>query len=381
MRTFIVTKINFGETGFYAALLTKDQEPAEFRVERADACSNVSCIYRGIVSSVSGNIGGAFIDIGGIKAFLPFRKGETVHASSPAAVQVTKEASGVKAPVVTTNLHLGGRYSVISKVPGPVSFSRKLSEEQKVILGAWLKDADTESFRILVRTNAAKAAKTDFLDELAGLQDSMRRILASFEHADSGDLLYEPEPFYISMLRDAYEAPEKCVTDIPLFAEKLSALSGMPSDEILYIQGSRSLTLPQLYGIPHLLDRLTGKYVWLKSGAYIVIERTEAFVSIDVNTGKCTRGRSPEETYRRINLEAASEIADQIRLRNLSGMILVDFISLSHEDHRSELVGVMKKLVKADHIHTEVVDLTPLGIMEIVRQKVRKPLEEELGLC
>jgi ribonuclease G len=112
-----------------------------------------------------------------------------------------------------------------------------------------------------------------------------------------------------------------------------------------------------------------------------VIEQTEAFVSIDVNTGRCTKGRIPEETYRKVNLEAAAEIARQLALRNLSGIILVDFIKLENEDHRDELIHVMQKLVKKDQVRTEAVDLTPLGIMEIVRHKVRKPLAEILGVC
>jgi ribonuclease G len=140
-----------------------------------------------------------------------------------------------------------------------------------------------------------------------------------------------------------------------------------------------TLTLAQLFNLEHDLDRLSQKIVWLKSGAYLVIERTEAFVIIDINTGRCTRGKIPEETYRKINLEAGEEILRQLRLRELSGMILIDFINLESEDHREELVNVMKKRARKEHRKTEVIDLTKLGILEMVREKKGKPLDEILS--
>ena len=120
--------------------------------------------------------------------------------------------------------------------------------------------------------------------------------------------------------------------------------------------------------------------MWLKSGAYLVIEKTEAFTSVDVNTGKCERGRHASETYRRINHEAAEEVIRQIILRNLSGMILVDFINMENPDHKEELVNVARKLARRDPLRMEIVDLTPLGIMEIIRRKAERPLSEILGI-
>ena len=380
MKTFIVTELQYRQKKITAAAFSEEGRITDLRVEEAGNGSLISCVFRGTVSSVVKNIRGAFVDIDGTKAFLPFSGSERITASTPCVVQVTKDASGIKAPVVTTNIHISGKYAVISKVSGPVSFSAKLTAEQKTIISAWLSDTDPVKYRILVRTNAAKAAKSEFLSEIQALSGRLDRIFEDAKQASSGALLYAPDPFYITMLRDSYDETPRLVSDIPAYAEKMAAAAGKSTDEILYVRGSRLLALEQLYGIRETLDHLTRSHVWLKSGAYLVIERTEAFVSIDVNTGKCLRGRIPEETYRRINQEAAAEISKQIRLRNLSGMILVDFISMESEDHNNELIGVMRKLVKKDHIHTEIVDITPLGIMEIVRQKVRKPLEEELGL-
>ncbi len=382
MRDLIATEMTFHGKKICACAFYDDMRLCGLRVTREKEPSVVSFVYRGTVDSVSANIGGAFVDIGGTLAFLPLAKHMHVQVSQPLMVQITKDASGVKAPVVTTNIHLDGRCCVVSSFPGKPSYSKKLTAEQRGIAEKWLGEAelDDENVQILVRTNFTKASKAEFLEEVRALAGTMKAVREKFGKASRGDVLYRPLPFYAMMYRDAYRKPDRCFSDIPAFAEELGKVSGLPADGILFTQGSRALSLAQLYGLPEDLEKLSSKRVWLKSGAYLVIEKTEAFVSIDVNTGKCSKGRIPEETYRKINLEAAEAVASQMFLRNLSGMILVDFISLDSEDHRNELLGTMRKLVKKDHIRTEAVDITPLGIMEIVRQKVRKPLDEELGL-
>ena len=380
MRDYVVTELVYRGKRLLIAALFEERVLQEIRVEDEDVSSCVSIIYCGITDSISANIGGAFIRIGDMMTFLPLPKKHNVRVSHPIAVQVTKDASGLKAPVVTTNFHLSGKYAVLSLNPGKPAFSKKITPEQKRIIESWLGTSFSHEHQLLVRTNAVSADKYVFLAEAESLNKRMESILEALRKAKAGDLLYSPEPFYLTMLRDAYTEPERIFTDIPGCASEIARQNSTDPDAVFFEQGARSLSLAELYGIPAELDRLTGKKIWLRCGGYLIIEKTEAFVSIDVNTGKCTKGRIPEETYRKINLEAAEEIARQIRLRNLSGMILVDFISLSREEHREELLGVMRKLIKKDHIHTEAVDITPLGIMEIIRQKVRKPLEEEIGL-
>ena len=117
--------------------------------------------------------------------------------------------------------------------------------------------------------------------------------------------------------------------------------------------------------------------VWLKSGGYLIIEPTEALTVIDVNTGKYEAGKDPQETYRRINLEAAEEVAIQLVLRNLSGIIIVDFINMQSASYNRELLNHLKALVQKDKVQTHVVDMTPLGLVEITRKKISKPLREQ----
>ena len=413
MIDYIVTTLNFRGNEYYAAALAEDMRLEELLLKEKGTEDLVGSVFKGVVDSVSLNIGGAFVDIGlPTLCFLPLTRHAHLSPSQSVLVQIQKDASGRKEPVLTTDISVGGRYAVIYSREGENAFSKKLTEEQKTICRAWLTDEE-HPFRILVRTNAARCDKASFLEEVKRLELLMEEILARYKRAKKGEKLYEEEPFYVQLYRDFYKKVDRCFTDIPAFAPPLARLTrentqagdhasdgnyaqagdhasdgnyaqaGDPSpdaEEICRPRAGRGLTLNELYDLPRALEKLVRKEVYLKSGAYLVIERTEAFVVIDVNSGKCRKGRIPEETYRKVNLEAAEEISRQMRLRNLSGTILVDFINLESEDHRTELIQVMKKLVRKDHIRTEVVDLTKLGIMEILRQKVRKPLAETLHI-
>ncbi len=137
------------------------------------------------------------------------------------------------------------------------------------------------------------------------------------------------------------------------------------------------LSLSMMYSIDSRLEAALGSRIWLKSGGYLIIEPTEALTVIDVNSGKCEWGRNPEETYRKINLEAAYETAIQLKLRNLSGIIIIDFINMESAKDRAELLSYLRILVKRDKIPTTVVDMTPLGLVEITRKKINKPLREQ----
>ena len=137
------------------------------------------------------------------------------------------------------------------------------------------------------------------------------------------------------------------------------------------------LPLYKLYSLESGLNQALSEKVWLKSGGFLIIQQTEAFVVIDVNSGKNSSKKNASEEYKKINIEAAKEIARQIRLRNLSGSILIDFINMHQYEDKTELLSVMKHLVKQDRIQTTVVDVTGLGIMELTRKKVEKSLSEQ----
>lgn len=139
------------------------------------------------------------------------------------------------------------------------------------------------------------------------------------------------------------------------------------------------LSLSTLYSLEGKLKTALDSRVWLKSGGYLVIEPTEALTVIDVNSGKYESEKNPQDAYRQINLEAAAEVAFQLRLRNLSGIIIVDFINMQSPSDNARLLYVLRDLVKRDGVKTTVVDMTPLGLVEITRKKISKPLREQLS--
>ncbi len=148
--------------------------------------------------------------------------------------------------------------------------------------------------------------------------------------------------------------------------------------EKLRFYQDKLLPLYKLYRVETALDTIQKEKVWLNSGGFLVIQQTEAFVSIDVNSGKYTGKKKMEETFRKINLEAAAEISRQLRLRNLSGIILIDFINMENPDHRDELFHVLQKLLRKDPIKSRAIDITPLHILEMTRKKVRRPVIEDI---
>ena len=383
MNDYIVTEIEFDERKFLAAALFEDMKLSELRLEERGEESLIGRIYLSHIDSYADNIGGAFAAFGKEKCFLAkYVKGSCDPGRLP--VQITKDASGKKAACATTNLKLEGRLVVLSSGTGKLAFSRKLSEEQKELLRKWMKDVDINGYFLLLRTNAGEAEKAEIVREVAELKDRWQRLMHDIAYAQGGSLLYRPDPFYIEMLRDLTVKPDRMFSDIPRIAEELAAKRSYlasdadPSADIFYDQ--RTISLRALYNLTQEIKKLTARNVWLKSGAYLVIEKTEAFTSIDVNTGKCERGKKASETYRRINHEAAEEVIRQITLRNLSGMILVDFINMENPDHKEELVQVARKIARRDRLRMEIVDLTPLGIMEIIRKKAERPLAEILHL-
>ena len=138
------------------------------------------------------------------------------------------------------------------------------------------------------------------------------------------------------------------------------------------------LPLYKLYRLETIFSEALQEKVWLKSGGFLVIQQTDAFVAIDVNSGKYSSKKQPQEIYKKINLEAAEEIVHQLRLRNLSGMILVDFINMKKEEDQKELLDTLAQLSASDPAELTVIDMTALGIVEMTRKKTRKPLAEQL---
>ena len=183
-------------------------------------------------------------------------------------------------------------------------------------------------------------------------------------------------------IRDTYtDQFDTIITDDrQLYEETADFLKTQYPEELSRLQFYEDprVSLSNLYGLSAKLKEATETRVWLKSGGYLVIEPTEALTVIDVNSGKYSGKKGIRDTFRMINREAALEIARQLRLRNLSGIILVDFINMEEADDRQELLEFLSAQLKRDPVKTALIDMTPLGLVEITRKKIRRPLKEQL---
>lgn len=370
----------------------------ELMLEEKGKKSILGNIYVGQVENIAANIQAAFVMIDpDTRCYLPlsdvknpvFSSGRTGDAplrpGDMLLVQVSREAMKGKLPAVTTNLNFTGKYLVLTTGEKKIGFSKKLIQEEKNKLNKWLEEERAVSPReygIVVRTNAGEASKEEFLTELSFLKSLYEKTAVYGRSRTCFSCVYETEPFYMNAVRDTYSKHlDEIVTDIPEVFEHIAAyLKEVSHGEENKVRLYEDALLPlyKLYRIGIALEEVQKQKVWLKSGGFLVIQQTEAFVSIDVNSGKFTGKKKAEETYRKINLEAAGEIARQLRLRNLSGIILIDFINMENPDHQDELFHVLQKHLRKDSVKAKAVDITPLHILEMTRKKVRRPLSEDL---
>lgn len=354
-------------------------------------------IYVGKVKNVLKNIDAAFVEIAGKRTcFLPLSEAEYPILTNRAAdgrilagdeilVQVQKDAVKTKDPVLTAKLSVPGKYASLSLGAGSgIRYSHKLSpQEKKRIQEALASTLVPPNTTVVIRTQAQELSDLSVLtEELKLLLAQADRLLLTGKTRTVFSLLTESAPGYLKFLQEnPSRFPDKIVTDelsvfqtLQSYYQKndCSKLSG------LFFYQDEKLSLAGLYGLGTKLSDAVSKNVWLKSGGYLVIEPTEALTVIDVNTGKYSGKKNVDETFLRINEEAACEVARQLRLRNLSGIILVDFINMRKKEENLHLLSLLRDACRRDSVSVTVVDMTALGLVEITRKKVSRPLAEQL---
>ena len=380
------------------AALSEEERIVEIRLESDQEKSILGNIYTGQVENIASNIQAAFVQIEpGKRCYYPLaeaqravfsagRKGNgPLRPGDELLVQVSRDAMKGKLPALTSNLNFTGRYLVLTTGDKKFGLSSKLAQEDRHRLSGWLKEEaerPDKEFGIIVRTNAADASKEEILKELEWLKGRYHKAVVQGRNRTCFSLVLETEPFYVAAVRDAYGRDlDEIITDVPEIREMilgyLEEISPELKEKLRFYQ-DKLLPLYKLYRVETALDAIQKEKVWLNSGGFLVIQQTEAFVSIDVNSGKYTGKKKMEETFRKINLEAAKEISRQLRLRNLSGIILIDFINMENPDHREELFHVLQKLLRKDPIKSRAIDITPLHILEMTRKKVRRPVIEDI---
>lgn len=375
----------------------QEGKPLWFECRRKDEISILGNIYVGKVINIVKNIQAAFVQIeDGIICYYSLKEnpepvyikkagGSELVQGDEILVQVEKEALKTKDPVVTSNLNIPGKYMAITTGNQKLGISSRISSEKKQELKDFFGKLDLQGNGIVIRTNAATASHEVLQKEFDFLMERLQKMKETAVHRTAFSLLYRADSFYLQRLRNMYEGElDKIITDVKsVYAEIEEYLSKyQPADrERLNFYEDNILSLPALYNITRDLERTLQRQVWMKSGAYLVIEPTEACTVIDVNTGKCdSKRKDRQKTFLKINLEAAKEVANQIKLRNLSGIILVDFIDLEKEEDRNQLMHELRELLKKDAVPTNLVDMTKLQIAEITRKKQKKPLHEQITL-
>lgn len=334
----------------------------------------VSNIYVGKIKHVVKNIQACFVefmpDTLGFLSFNDILPEIKIYEGNDIIVQVVKEASKNKEAVLTTKLSISGDYSVVELGEGTISVSRKISGDIRSSLKTIVEGLT--NYNVIVRTNASFLDDYDVLkDEILHLSDSLDNIVAKGTTRESKTLIYKSSSEYLNFIKglpkDSYE---RILTDKPLIAEELCSYNCE-----LY---KDDYPLSKLYSLETKLQEVLSRYIWLKSGANIVIDTTEAMTVIDVNSGKNLSNKDRETNVLALNKEATVEICRQMRLRNISGIIIVDYINMSSAENQQELMDYLKDNLKKDTVRSDFVDITKLGLIEIVRKKIKPPINELL---
>lgn len=394
MKRLIITQMNYQTCPCLVIAEESDGKLSRLHIEESQKNHLLGSIHVGKVQKILPNIRGAFVEIENrIPCFYPYEKENTpifvrqqgkreLRPGDEILVQVTQEALKMKAPCVSSNLNFSGNYLVLTTENKKLGFSSKLSNEKKEELKQLLEGHLECEFGLVVRTNARLASSEQLLRELEWLKREYADVLKKGNFAPCFQKIKPAQSALLQALKHVYwDEVEKIVTDDKtIFDELARYLNGMGIDasEILQYYQDNLLALSKLYRLEHGLEQALSEKVWLKSGGFLMIQQTEACVVIDVNSGKYTSKRPVADEIMKLNLEAAKEIARQIQLRNLYGIILVDFINMQQLEQEQELLHVMKTLTRKDSIRTTIVDITALGIMEITRKKEEKSLFEQI---
>ncbi len=380
--------------------LLENGKLTELLVEKKDNQNIVGNIYKGVVQDVLPGMGAAFINIGiNRTAFLHYtdlgvdyiKSGEesskvffnrikksseidrVLHRNQEILVQVTKSPINKKGARLTGQISIPGKFLVYIPYQRKVAVSRKFqSNSEKIRVKKIAEEIKEEDVGLIIRTAALNKTKEEFIAEYNALKNTWRLMKKQVQYAKPPVCIYNENSIINTLIRDLFTddvtrliVDDKKVRD-NLFAEMSIIQPSLASKIELYKEDS---PIFDAYGIEREIESIFRSRVNLPSGGNIVIEKTEALNSIDINTGSFTGKRNYEETITQTNIEAAIEIARQIRLRELSGMIIIDFIDMKHERDRNKVLDALKKETKKDRAKTKIYPFTNLGLVEMTRKR------------
>ncbi|MDX2454416.1 Rne/Rng family ribonuclease [Desulfosarcina sp.] len=375
----------------------RDSKLEEFHIESASLEITHGNIYKGIITRIEPSLQAVFVDYGGERH--GFLQKHEIHSDyfqdNPTAghtisqlvkkgqellVQVTKDPIMKKGAMLTTNLSLPGRYIVL--MPGSTTrgISRKISDEKE---RARLKEIISkltlpEGFGLIIRTAGIGCTKTLISKDSSQLMRLWKGIKSQVMEVPSPALLYKERNLVVRSIRDYFtpEVTEILIDDSDVHREAqdfVGIISPKHAKIVKFYKGEKPIF--SKFQLEDQIASIYGSRVDLKSGGSIVIEQSEALVAVDVNSGKATKAKSIEETALRTNVEAAEEIARQLRLRDMGGLIVIDFIDMRDSKNKSEVERTLKTHVKGDKARTRIGRISQFGLLEMSRQRIRPSIE------
>ena len=382
----------------------------ELHIERGWRRGVVGNIYKGKVQRVMPGMQAAFVEVGLDRAaFLhandvvratTVSTGDEVEGAQPPVsvpivellrdgqdivVQVVKDPIGSKGARLTTQISIPSRYMVLLPQSKVIGVSARIEDEAervrlKTLVGALAATHGGHGY--IVRTNAEGQPQEALAEDIAYLSRVWALVEQRSREAATGACIYEDLTLPLRAVRDLMRRDvEKVKVDSRETCDRLQAFAAkyMPvlAERIEHYSGERPIF--DLYGVEDEIGRALEKEVRLKSGGYLVIDQTEAMTTIDVNTGSFLGQRNLEETVYRTNLEAAQSVARQLRLRNLGGIIIIDFIDMDDPEHRRQVLRTLEKALSRDHAKTTVYEFSPLGLVEMTRKRTIESLERQLS--
>jgi ribonuclease G len=385
----------------------------EYSVERNTSRNIVGSVYKGKVKNIEMGLKAMFVDIGFEKnAFLHFwdaipaaldsgieeidrpsrkqKKKITARdipniypVGSEVIVQVTKGPIGTKGPRVTTNLSFAGRYLVLMPFSDRSGISRKIENpKERDRLRKILRELEIpEGVGVIIRTVGEGQRARYFVRDLCFLLDQWAKVEQSIKQDPVPSRVFEEPDLVERTVRDFLtEEIDEVICDDRSATDRMNEMVGQISrrsrNRIKLYDGGTPIF--EAFGVQKQIDDAFHRQVWLRCGGYIVIDETEALVAIDVNTGRNKGGRDVEKTILQTNLEAADEIARQLRLRNVGGLIIGDFIDMKSRKDQQLVYSLMKDRLKRDKAKTHVLPLSPLGLMEMTRQRAQESLSDTI---
>ncbi len=304
---------------------------------------------------------------------------DTLHQGQELLVQIAKEPISSKGPRLTTEITFTGRFMVLIPFSDKISISQKIkSSEEKMRLRQLIESIKPRNFGVIVRTSAEGKRVAELVNELKTLVNCWNEAVAKAQRVEAPSLIFEEESRIVGMLRDVFSPSFEAIhvndADIYSQIDKYVSLIAPERKEIVKLYSSDEPIFDH-FAITRQIKSSFGKTVSFRSGAYIIVESTEALHVIDVNSGNRTKATNDQESNAlEVNLRAADEIARQLRLRDMGGIIVVDFIDMSKGEHRQQLYEHMRELMANDRARHNILPLSKFGLMQITRQRVRPAL-------